>query len=158
MRKYILWGICVAIVAALSWSIIYDQRAPVDFVSGKAIPTPCERGHPVPTEITRGSCISVEIMLTWRRVDCDLDVIRMVRDGRGWDHKIPANRPSVTPPERDIGRPLGSSRTIALPPEAVSGEAHYRATMKLKCGLLGWAHTIAVEVPPIPFEIKASQP
>lgn len=155
MRRLLLWGFCVVVIAALSWSIIYDQRSPVDFVSGNTKPSPCEKGDATPTEITRGSCISVGILLTWHRVDCDLDVTRMVRDGRGWDHKIASNRASVTPPASDIGKPLGSLRTVALPPEAVSGEAHYRATMKLKCGWLRAFHTIAVDVPPLPFEIVA---
>lgn len=156
MRSVATYIFCVLVIAALSWFIIYDQRSAVDFVSGNVRPAACEAKEDEPSEIRRGGCVSVGIVLTWHRVDCDLDVTRMMRDGRGWDHKIPSNRASVTPPASDIGKPLGSSRTVAVPPEAFPGvDAHYRATMKLGCGRLRGFNKIVVEIPPLPFEIKA---
>lgn len=150
------WASCIVIITALSGFVIYDQRTPVTFVSGAVHPASCEPKEPAPEFILRGGCISVGIVLTWHRVNCDLDVTRMMRDGRGWDHKLPLNRSSVTPQASDIGKPLGSSRTVGVPPEAFPGaDSHYRATMKLSCGWLRKFHTIVFEVPPLLFEIKA---
>lgn len=154
MRKPLTLILCVVIITLLSGLIIHDQRMPVEFVGGFVKPAACLPKDEAPALIQRGGCINVGIVLTWRRVDCDLDVARMIRDGRGWDHKVASNRSSVTPQPSDVGKPLGSSRTVAVAPEVFPGpDAHYRATMKLSCGWLRKFHTIVVEVPPLPFEI-----
>lgn len=149
-----------AVVLAVSGFYLYDQRTPVEYRSGEVVSAWCdkERKDPPPETIRKGGCMKPVIGLFWHRVDCDLEVARSMRDGKGDDIKIPSDHSSATPSASVIGIVSISNRTVVLPGDAQpykppGPKPSYRGKMKLSCGILRkMVNPFEIEVGPIPFE------
>lgn len=128
-----LVGIVAGVLLAIPVSMVVDRRDPVIYVYGQILP---ERAVP-------GDRVTVFFELVHRRIGCDGEIRRVVRDSTGRIHEFATEHPVY---QDSLNRPAKFSHSLILPYGISHGPAYYYNNGWRWCNVLQRA------LWPIPFK------